>query len=49
MNLTIIRTIQLGVKSLLLQKMRAGLAALGMYNFNRLPIDADPERGRGTR
>jgi putative ABC transport system permease protein len=31
MNFTFFRTIRLGVKSLLLQKMRAGLAALGIF------------------
>ncbi len=31
MNFTFFRTISLGVKSLLLQKMRAGLAALGIF------------------
>ena len=31
MNISLFRTVQLGIKSLLLQKMRAGLAALGIF------------------
>ena len=31
MNLLFLRTIRLGVKSLLLHKMRAGLAGLGIF------------------
>ena len=31
MNSSFVQTVQLGLKSLLLQKMRAGLAALGIF------------------